>query len=141
MAYFHLEDGDANVLAPGKRTRQTINPALALKDGKPYMVTGSPGGPRIITTTLLTVLHVVDFGMDVQEAVAAPRFHHQWLPDQLDLEPDVPRDVLEALRERGHPAVLAERPWSSAQAIVADPATGLLWGGSDPRSDGAALGY
>jgi gamma-glutamyltranspeptidase/glutathione hydrolase len=138
---FGLVGREKNAIAPGKRPLSSMTPTILVRDGKPYMITGSPGGPRIITTTLLTVLNVVDYGMDVQEAVSAPRFHHQWQPDQLDLEPDVPRDVVEALLRRGHPAVLAERPWSSAQAIVADPARGLFWGGSDPRSDGAALGY
>jgi gamma-glutamyltranspeptidase/glutathione hydrolase len=105
------------------------------------MVTGSPGGPRIISTTLLTILNVVDWGMDVQEAVAAPRFHHQWRPDALVVEPAIPRDVVEALRARGHVVEVAEREWSSAQAIVVDPDTGWHRGGSDPRSDGLALGY
>jgi gamma-glutamyltranspeptidase/glutathione hydrolase len=138
---FGLVGREKNAIAPGKRPLSSMTPTILLRDGRPYMLTGSPGGPRIITTTLLTVLNVVDYGMDVQEAVSASRFHHQWQPDLLELEPDVPRDVLDALVERGHPAKLSERPWSSAQAIVADPATGLLWGGTDPRSDGAALGY
>jgi gamma-glutamyltranspeptidase/glutathione hydrolase len=105
------------------------------------MVTGSPGGPRIITTTLLTILNVVDYGMDVQEAVSAPRFHHQWVPDQLVVEAAIPADVIQALRSRGHRVEVSERNWSSAQAIVVDPASGRHLGGSDPRSDGVALGY
>jgi gamma-glutamyltranspeptidase/glutathione hydrolase len=138
---FGLVGRDKNAIAPGKRPLSSMTPTIVVRDGRAWMVTGSPGGPRIITTTLLTILNAVDYGMDVQAAVSAPRFHHQWFPDKLELEPDVPRDVLDALVERGHPAKLSERPWSSAQAIVADPATGLLWGGTDPRSDGAALGY
>ena len=78
--------------------------------------------------------------MDVSEAVSAPRFHHQWLPDELIVERAIPADVLDGLRERGHRVVVAERNWSSAQAIVIDPKTGWHLGGSDPRSDGAALG-
>jgi gamma-glutamyltranspeptidase/glutathione hydrolase len=105
------------------------------------MVTGSPGGPRIITTALHTILNVVDFGMDVQEAVAAPRFHHQWVPDVVYAEPALAPEVVAGLRARGHTVEVAEQTWSSAQAIVVDPATGLHHGGSDPRGDGLALGF
>ena len=68
-----------------------MTPTIVLQDGKPFIVTGSPGGPRIITTTLLTILNVVDYGMDASEAVAAPRIHHQWLPDVLEVEPGTRR--------------------------------------------------
>jgi gamma-glutamyltranspeptidase/glutathione hydrolase len=105
------------------------------------MVTGSPGGPRIISATLLSILNVVDYGMDVQEAVSAPRFHHQWMPDRLLVERAVPLDVTRALRRRGHRVEVSEQDWSSAQAIVVDPASGRHLGGSDPRGDGVALGY
>ncbi len=138
---FGLVGRDKNAIAPGKRPLSSMTPTIVVRDGRAWMVTGSPGGPRIITTTLLTILNAVDFGMDVQQAVSAPRFHHQWLPDKLELEPDVPRDVRDALARRGHPAVYAERAWSSAQAIVADPEKGVIWGGTDPRADGAALGW
>jgi gamma-glutamyltranspeptidase/glutathione hydrolase len=138
---FGLVGAEANAVAPGKRPLSSMTPTIVVRDGRAWMVTGSPGGPRIITTTLLTILNAVDYGMDVQAAVSAPRFHHQWFPDKLELEPDVPRDVREALVRRGHPAEYATRAWSSAQAIVADPEKGVIWGGSDPRSDGAALGW
>jgi gamma-glutamyltranspeptidase/glutathione hydrolase len=138
---FGLVGRDKNAIAPGKRPLSSMTPTIVVRDGRAWMVTGSPGGPRIITTTLLTILNAVDYGMDVQAAVSAPRFHHQWFPDKLELEPDVPRDVREALVRRGHPAEYATRAWSSAQAIVADPEKGVIWGGSDPRSDGAALGW
>ena len=95
----------------------------------------------MITTTLHTILNVVDFEMDVQEAVAAPRYHHQWIPDKVVAEPLLSELIVEGLRERGHEVEVAERAWSSAQAIVVDPETGLHLGGSDPRGDGAALGY
>jgi gamma-glutamyltranspeptidase/glutathione hydrolase len=130
----------ANAVAPGKRPLSSMTPTIVLRDGEPFMVSGSPGGPRIITTTLLTVLNVVDWGMNVQEAVAAPRFHHQWVPDRLLVERAFPRDVVEALRARGHHVKVSERDWSSAQAIVIDRETGIHYGGSDPRTDGAALG-
>ena len=140
-AFGLVDTRGSNAIAPGKRPLSSMTPTIVVKDGKPFMVTGSPGGPRIITTTLLTILNVVDHGMDIQEAVSAPRFHHQWVPDRLLVEPAVPVDVIEALRSRGHRVEVSERNWSSAQAIVVDPATGRHTGGSDPRSDGVALGY
>jgi gamma-glutamyltranspeptidase/glutathione hydrolase len=101
-------------------------------------VAGSNGGPRIISTTLLALLNHLEFGMDVAEAVAAPRFHHQWLPDELLLEAGHPADVVEALRARGHPLKQVEDLGGGVEAIAFDPATGLLTGGADPRRDGLA---
>ncbi|MGI9589923.1 MAG: gamma-glutamyltransferase, partial [Myxococcota bacterium] len=89
---------------------------------------------------LQTLLNVIDHGMDVQEAVSAPRFHHQWVPDRILVEQAIPVDVVEGLRRRGHNVEVSERNWSSAQAIVVDHAAGLHYGGSDPRGDGLALG-
>jgi gamma-glutamyltranspeptidase/glutathione hydrolase len=129
-----------NAVAPGKRPLSSMTPTIVARDGEVEMVTGSPGGPRIISTTLLSILNVVDYGMDVQEAVSAPRFHHQWVPDELAVEAAIPEDVLAGLRRRGHNVVVAERNWSSAQAIVVDPTAGIHYGGSDPRGDGIALG-
>lgn len=140
-AFGLVDTRGANAVAPGKRPLSSMTPTIVLRDGKPFMVTGSPGGPRIITTTLLTLLNVIDHGMDVQEAVAAPRYHHQWQPDRLLVERAVPQDVIDALRRRGHPVEVSTRDWSSAQAIVVDPESGIHYGGSDPRTDGAALGY
>jgi len=79
--------------------------------------------------------------MDVKEAVSAPRFHHQWEPDKLYVEPEVPEDVIEALRDRGHLVEVSRRNWSAVEAILVDPETGLHHGGNDPRRDGLALGY
>jgi gamma-glutamyltranspeptidase/glutathione hydrolase len=129
-----------NAVAPGKRPLSSMTPTLVLRDGRVRLVVGSPGGPRIISTTLLVILNVIDWGLDVSEAVAAPRFHHQWVPDELSVEPAVVADVLEGLRQRGHRVVVAPREWSSAQAIEVDPASGWHLGGSDPRSDGLARG-
>jgi gamma-glutamyltranspeptidase/glutathione hydrolase len=140
-AFGLIDTRGSNAIAPGKRPLSSMTPTIVVKDGSPFMVTGSPGGPRIITTTLLTILNVVDFGMDVKEAVSAPRFHHQWVPDRLLVEPAVPADVIEALRRRGHRVEVSKRNWSSAQAIVVDPESGWHLGGSDPRSDGLALGF
>jgi gamma-glutamyltranspeptidase/glutathione hydrolase len=140
-AYGLVDTTGNNAVAPGKRPLSSMTPTVLLKREKPYMVAGSPGGPRIITTTLLTILNVVDFGMDVQQAVSAPRFHHQWQPDTLFLEPEPDPALIEGLRERGHTVEVGKRPWSASEAIVIDPATGVQSGGSDPRTDGAALGW
>ncbi|MCA9512759.1 MAG: gamma-glutamyltransferase [Myxococcales bacterium] len=140
-AYGLIDVRGANAIAPGKRPLSSMTPTLLLRDGKPFMVTGSPGGPRIISTTLLTILDVVDYGMDVQAAVSAPRFHHQWVPDTLYVEPETPQDVVEGLEARGHDVERSASTWSAAEAIVIDPRTGIHFGGSDPRRDGLALGY
>jgi len=139
-AFGLVDTTGANAVAPGKRPLSSMTPTVIVKDGKPFMVTGSPGGPRIITTTLLSILNVIDWEMDVMEAVSAPRFHHQWVPDRVAVEPAFSRDVVEALEARGHEVQVSERNWSSAQAIVVDPESGRHYGGSDPRSDGLALG-
>ena len=120
-AFGLVDTRGANAVAAGKRPLSSMTPTIVVKDGRPFMVTGSPGGPRIITTTLQTIVNVVDFGMDAQEAVSAPRFHHQWVPDRLMLEPEVPGDVVRALERRGHRVAISERHWSSAQSIVIDP--------------------
>jgi gamma-glutamyltranspeptidase/glutathione hydrolase len=149
--YGLVDTRGANAVAPGKRPLSSMTPTILLRDGEPFMVTGSPGGPRIISTspggpriistTLLTVLGVVDFGMTVSEAVAAPRFHHQWVPDRITVEPAIAADVVEALRRRGHEVVVSPRNWSAAEAIVVDAQTRQHLGGNDPRRDGLALGY
>ncbi|MBW2389427.1 MAG: gamma-glutamyltransferase, partial [Deltaproteobacteria bacterium] len=147
-AYGLIDTTGVNAIEPFKRPLSSMTPTILVKNGRPMMVTGSPGGPRIITTTLLTILNVIDYGMNVQEAVAAPRFHHQWIPDKLYLEPEFPADVIDALSARGHNVEQSGRRWSSAQSIVievgAEGADGddvLMTGGSDPRSDGAAVPY
>jgi gamma-glutamyltranspeptidase/glutathione hydrolase len=140
--YGLVDTRGSNAIAPGKRPLSSMAPTIVVKDGRPFMVTGSPGGPRIITATLLSILNVVNYGMDVQEAVSAPRFHHQWVPDRLVVEAAIPVDVIEALRSRGHQVEVSKRNWPpKVQAIVVDPASGRHLGGSDPRGDGVALGY
>jgi gamma-glutamyltranspeptidase/glutathione hydrolase len=115
-------------------------PTILAKDGRAVFVVGSPGGPRIISTVLLTIINHIDYGMNVQQAVSAPRVHHQWIPDKLRVEAAIPDDVVEALRARGHNVQISDRDWSVAEAIAIDPETGLHTGGSDPRSVGLALG-
>ncbi len=119
-----------------------MSPTIVLHGGKLFMVTGSPGGSRIITITLETILNAVDFGMDAMQAVDAPRIHMQWLPDEIQYEPGAfAPTVILALEKEGYH--LKQIPtWGSAQAIIVDPKTGLLEGGSDRRHPaGAALGY
>jgi gamma-glutamyltranspeptidase/glutathione hydrolase len=130
----------ANAIAPRKRPLSSMTPTMVLSEGRLVMVTGSPGGPRIVSATLLSILNVLDFRMDAQAAVSAPRFHHQWIPDEIVLEPGAPQDVVDALRARGHEVRVDEREWSAVAAIVIDPKTGWHNGGADPRSDGLALG-
>jgi len=139
---YGLVQGVANDVEPGKRPLSSMAPTIVLHDGKLAMVTGSPGGSRIITTALETMLNVFDFGMNAQAAVDAPRIHMQWLPDWIDYEPGALGDAtIAALRGEGY--AFKEIPyWGSAQVIVVDPASGLLDGGTDRRSPtGAALGY
>jgi gamma-glutamyltranspeptidase/glutathione hydrolase len=138
---FGLVGDKANSVEPRKRPLSSMTPTILLRDRTPWMVVGSPGGPRIITTVLQVILNVLDHGMDIQQAVSAPRFHHQWRPDFLRLEPEHPRDVVERLRRIGHPVRVSDTHWSSAQAVLRDPERGLLWGATDPRSNGLAAGY
>jgi gamma-glutamyltranspeptidase/glutathione hydrolase len=139
-SYGLIDTRGANLVAGNKRPLSSMTPTILEHDGDLFMVTGSPGGPRIISTTLLTILNVVDWKMDPQQAVAAPRFHHQWDPDRLEVEPGFPAEVVEDLISRGHDVVRSPRTWSAAEVIVFDPKTGLHLGGADPRTDGAAIG-
>jgi gamma-glutamyltranspeptidase/glutathione hydrolase len=138
--YGLVDTRGSNAIAPGKRPLSSMTPTVVTKDGELFMVTGSPGGPRIITTVLLTLLNVIDYGMDVQQAVSAPRFHQQWVPDKLFVEPAFTSDVVRALERRGHNVEVSDRNWSAAEAIVVDSENGWHYGGSDPRRDGLAAG-
>lgn len=138
---FGLVGQSANAIAPGKRPLSSMTPTIVLRDGRPWLVVGSPMGPMIITTVLQTLINVIDFGMNIQDAVAAPRFHHQWRPDHLLLEPEHPQDVVARLEDWGHPVRVPEFHFGASAAILRDPETGLFWGGADPRRDSAAAGY
>ncbi len=138
---FGLVQGECNDIQPGKRPLSSMAPTIITRRGKLAMVTGSPGGSRIITIALETILNVFDFGMNVQQAVDAPRFHMQWLPDEIEYEPHAfDAATMSALRTDGYQ--FSEVPfWGSAQAIFIDPATGMRYGGTDRRHPaGAALG-
>lgn len=126
---------EANLPGPGKRPLSSMTPTIVLKDGKPVLVTGSPGGSRIISTTLQVIVNVIDYKMDVMSAVAAPRLHHQWLPDEVRIENGFAEPVLDALRAMDH-RIVKPMGQTSANSIAVGP-DGLL-GAPDPRTRGAA---
>ena len=153
MTYWHLEEGHPNCLAPGKRVRHTMNPVLVTKDGKPFLVCGTPGADTQVQTNLQLVTHIIDFGMNPQEAVEAPRWRSLQNPMEstiphvcanvLQLESRFPEEVRAALAARGHELEILS-DWGaagSAQAILIDSQSGVLVGGSDPRRDGYACGW
>jgi len=132
---FGLIGFEANLPAPGARPLSSMSPTIVLKDGKPVLVTGSPGGSRIISAVLQVVIDVLDYKMDVAAAVAAPRLHHQWMPDVVRVERGFPPETLDALRAKGH-QVIEPLGQTSANSIAVTP-NGLL-GAPDPRTRGAA---
>ncbi|OYZ89408.1 MAG: gamma-glutamyltransferase [Rhizobiales bacterium 17-65-6] len=114
---FGLVQGARNAIAPGKRPLSSMSPTIVVREGKPYLVLGSPGGSRIISSVVQTLVNVIDHGMTLQEAVDAPRIHHQWLPDVLFAEPyALSPDTIRLLVEKGH-KVVVQRPWSAVEAI------------------------
>jgi gamma-glutamyltranspeptidase / glutathione hydrolase len=131
---FGLVGFEANLPGAGKRPLSSMSPTIVLKDGKPVLVTGSPGGSRIISTVLQVIVNVLDYHMDIAAAVAAPRLHHQWLPDEVKVEPGFNGDVLAELKAKGH-HIVESTGYSSANSIVVTP-NGLL-GAPDPRTRGA----
>lgn len=131
---FGLVQGDANIIAPGKRPLSSMTPTFLLKDNQLLMVLGSPGGPRIITAILQTIINVIDYGWDIQSAVDAPRFHHQWLPDIVDEEePYVfSADTKEKLAQMGYQFKM--RPiWGAVESIYIDPVSHMRYGANDNR--------
>jgi gamma-glutamyltranspeptidase/glutathione hydrolase len=144
---FGLIQGEANAIAPRKRPLSSMTPTILTNNGKLFLVIGSPGGPTIINTVLQVISNVVDHGMDLGKAIAAPRLHHQWLPDRVRAEPGaLPIDVLAALRAMGHeiaqPTGARGERMGDAEGILVDLVTGARIGASDPRSpDAAAVGY
>jgi gamma-glutamyltranspeptidase / glutathione hydrolase len=139
-ALFGLIQSEANAIAPGHRPLSSMTPTILLRDGKLSFVTGSPGGPAIISATLLSILNWTRLGMEPQAAINAPRFHHQWLPDRLVLERSFPDSLESAMNARGH-ATRRVGHIGLVNAIAIDPATGDRLGAADPRRDGAAVGY
>jgi gamma-glutamyltranspeptidase / glutathione hydrolase len=139
---FGLIQGPANAIAPGKRPLSSMTPTIVLEDGKLRYVLGSPGGARIITTVANIFLSVTEGGLNIQEAVDAPRFHHQYLPDKLYLEPGFNSKAVSELKEMGYTIDVRNGHWSNGECIAIDPKTGELQGGQDHRSHyGKAAGY
>ncbi|HTW48002.1 MAG TPA: gamma-glutamyltransferase [Acidobacteriaceae bacterium] len=138
---FGLIQGPANAIAPGKRPLSSMTPTIVLKDGKVAMVLGSPGGGRIITTVANIFISVADEGLNIQQAVDAPRFHHQYLPDVLYMETGFAPATLQGLRADGYTLKIGGH-WSDGECIAVDPATGMLEAGQDHRHHyGKAAGY
>lgn len=127
---YGLIGGEANKIEPNKRMLSSMSPTIVKKQGKNFLVTGSPGGSRIITTTLQVIMNVIDHGLNIQSAVAAPRVHHQWLPDELRIEEGLSRDTIKILQEKGH-QVQQKTAMGAIQSIMVKD--GLMYGGADPR--------
>jgi len=151
---YELMQSDANAIAPGHRPLSSMTPTILVRDGKLSFVTGSPGGPTIISVTLLSVINWMRLGMDAQSAIDAPRFHHQWFPDRIRMEAEFPLSMEQALRARGYevergwyytPSLGSEAKLSKhmglVNAIGIDPQSGERLGAADPRDQGAAVGY
>jgi gamma-glutamyltranspeptidase/glutathione hydrolase len=139
-ALFGLIQSEGNTIAPGKRPLSSMTPTIVLRNGQLSFVTGSPGGPTIISATLLTVLNWMRLGMDAQSAINAPRFHHQWLPDVVWMEKLFSPEMEERMKARGY-AVKRRGHIGLVNAIGIDPKTGERCGAADPRDEGSSVGY
>jgi len=137
---FGLIQGPANAIGPGKRPLSAMTPTIVTKGGKLVLVLGSPGGPTIITTVANALMGSVDYGMNIQQAVNAPRYHHQWMPDQVMLEAAFPEQDVAALEKMGH-KIKRHNQWGDAECIAINPLTGERMGASDPRNNGKAIGF
>ena len=135
---FGLVQGENNAIQAHKTPLSSMAPTIVLKDGKPYLALGSPGGPTIVNTVLEVLVNVIDFGMNVQDAVNWPRFHHQWLPDQLQIERGYSPDTIALLEKRGY-TIRRVNAQGECAAIMME--NGWLMGAADPRTEGTAAGY
>ena len=138
---FGLVQSEANTVAGGKRPLSSMMPTILLRDGQLSFVTGSPGGPTIISATLLSILNWMRLGLDAQAAINAPRFHHQWLPDAVVFEPGLSTTLIQDLRGRGYRFAPNPHWIGQVQAIGIDPVTGERLGAADPRRNGVAASY
>jgi gamma-glutamyltranspeptidase/glutathione hydrolase len=139
-ALFGLIQSEGNTIGPGKRPLSSMTPTMVLRDGQLSFVTGSPGGPTIISVTLLTVINWMRLGMDAQSAINAPRFHHQWLPDEIKMEKLFSTEMEEQMKSRGY-QIKRRGHIGLVNAIGIDRKTGERCGAADPRDDGSAVGY
>lgn len=137
---FGLIQGESNAIAPGKRPLSSMTPTIVTKDGKLYLVVGAPGGSRIITAVMQVILNVIDFNMNIQDAVDAPRIHHQWMPDKLEFEKGISPDTLALLKARGY-SIDESRPQVLARVEGILSLEGWLMGGTDLRATGKAAGF
>lgn len=136
---YGLVGGDANAVEGNKRPLSSMSPTIVMKDGKPFLVTGSPGGSRIITTTLQIIMNVIDHGLNIAEASNAARVHHQWLPDELRVETSLNRDTISLLEAKGHKVNVQSAMGSTQSIMVTEQG---IFGASDLRHSGSeALGY
>jgi len=135
---FGLIQGEANAIQPRKTPLSSMTPTIVLRDGKLYLVLGSPGGPTIINTVLEVLVNVIDFGMNIADAVDAPRLHHQWMPDVLRMERGFSPDTIALLKARGHTVEIEDHQGEVAAIRLQDE---CLEGDADPRTDGTARGY
>jgi gamma-glutamyltranspeptidase / glutathione hydrolase len=139
---FGLIQGERNAVGPGRRPLSSMTPTIVARGGTLWFAVGSPGGPTIINTVLQTVVNVVDFKMNIQQAIDAPRVHHQWMPDEILHEPfGLAPDVQQALRARGHKLVDEPRGIGDAQGVMIEDRTGVRLGAADARGGGSAAGY
>ena len=137
---FGLIGADANAVAPGKRPLSSMSPTIVLKDGKPILAVGAAGGPTIISQTVLNIINVLDFGMNIDQAIAAPRFHHQWSPDELKVENAIGDATILELEKRGH-KIKATDLFGVSQAVAKNPNGKGFVGAADPRASGKALAW
>ncbi len=138
---FGLVGSDANKIEPGKRMLSSMSPTIILKNDNPYMIIGTPGGSTISTIVFQVILNVIDFGMNIQQAIDAPHIHHQWLPDKVDYEKfGLSADVLKNLKSKGH-IIGDEISLGRCEGILIDPENRTYFGASDSRGFGAAIGY
>jgi gamma-glutamyltranspeptidase/glutathione hydrolase len=135
---FGLLGAEANAVAPGKRPLSSMSPSIVLKDGKPILAVGAAGGPTIITQTLLAIIHTIDFGLPLKEALAQPHFHHQWAPDQIRIERKVGEKVLAQLRKRGHSLKIYSQMGATQATSLKN---GKFDAAHDPRLKGKATSY
>ncbi len=139
---YGLIGGVANSIEPEKRPLSSMSPTIVVKNDKPFLVLGGRGGSRIITGVLQVIVNVIDFGMNIQEAVDMPRFHHQWYPDEIIIERyGLPADVLNNLTLRKHSLRITDSSCGEVEAIHLDNNTGWIYGGPDPREGASAVGY